>query len=131
MMMMMMMRFIKNRAYQLKWPLGLKKMLRHLILSVSTEKVPTIGQKVADLSEVAGEVSHAEPKPQPKLKPTLERIREPVDEFASIGGLLEMNVLPEPRRRAEQDPLVVSLGDRLNDDIYFIGKFTEAQERHL
>ncbi|XP_011495460.1 PREDICTED: uncharacterized protein LOC105360286 isoform X1 [Ceratosolen solmsi marchali] len=86
----------------------------------STEKVPTIDQRIADLSEAAREVHSIQLKPQPKLKQMTTRTRDPIDEYAPIGGILEMNVLPEPRRRAEQDPIVISLGNRLNDDIYFI-----------
>lgn len=44
------------------------------------------------------------------------------------NNLIQVSMLPEPRRRAEYDPVVVRLGHKVNDDIYFIGEILFAKK---
>ncbi|XP_031785679.1 uncharacterized protein LOC100678404 isoform X3 [Nasonia vitripennis] len=80
------------------------------------------GHVVEDNRHVPMHFEPSSPKPRP-VKPTPKRPREEHRDHELVmprTGVVDMSMMPEPHRRAQQDPLVVSLDNKVNNDIYFI-----------
>lgn len=85
------------------------------------EEVPTT-QTEAPATTTTTTRKPSRPKPSQKhLESSMVGGGERVPETS----LIQVSMLPEPHRRAEYDPVVVSLGRKVNDDIYFIGEFQD------
>lgn len=73
---------------------------------------------------------HFEPVTSPKPRPVKTTPKRPREEHRDHElvmprtGVVDMSMMPEPHRRAQQDPLVVSLDNKVNNDIYFIGELS-------